>query len=413
MITKEMRDNKNLIKYKVDNFDIIFENGDIEKLDGDVVNHLYIEKDYDELFFPIVNLAITMKDELYHRIKQENDTVKFRVRVIKNIYDQDMQFLKYELYFNELFQCFEDKENVIEDKENAENKKEMEDDSVTLGTNTRDFYLFTDEVTKCKKYFNMSIESATLSDLLIYIIGETGITNLLMTKLENNPSLSNLTIPSGNTVETINYLNNIKTFYKKGMLLFFDIDTTFLIDKNYKCTAWRKNEVQVTHIHVSNQQTSDSQMNGFYINKDRKQTHVFSNTDRVQLKNLNITTNQLSGNNIRIINPKENSVQNVSANTTTVGSSNEKLLSMKDDATYTVSNIKTMMEENECVCSVTLIGVDSEVVSPNKEILITYEDSEYQKQYGGNYRVSKVLTTLSKDASELVGEIQVILKKQK
>ena len=113
MITKEMRDNKNLIKYKVDNFDIIFENGDIEKLDGDVVNHLYIEKDYDELFFPIVNLAITMKDELYHRIKQENDTVKFRVRVIKNIYDQDMQFLKYELYFNELFQCFEDKENVI------------------------------------------------------------------------------------------------------------------------------------------------------------------------------------------------------------------------------------------------------------------------------------------------------------
>lgn len=413
MITKEMRDNKNLIKYKVDNFDIIFENGDIEKLDGDVVNHLYIEKDYDELFFPIVNLAITMKDELYHRIKQENDTVKFRVRVIKNIYDQDMQFLKYELYFNELFQCFEDKENVIEDKENAENKKEMEDDSVTLGTNTRDFYLFTDEVTKCKKYFNMSIESATLSDLLIYIIGETGITNLLMTKLENNPSLSNLTIPSGNTVETINYLNNIKTFYKKGMLLFFDIDTTFLIDKNYKCTAWRKNEVQITHIHVSNQQTSDSQMNGFYINKDRKQTHVFSNTDRVQLKNLNITTNQLSGNNIRIINPKENSVQNVSANTTTVGSSNEKLLSMKDDATYTVSNIKTMMEENECVCSVTLIGVDSEIVSPNKEILITYEDSEYQKQYGGNYRVSKVLTTLSKDASELVGEIQVILKKQK
>ena len=172
MITQEMRDNKNIIKYKVDNFDIMFENGDIEKLNGDMVTHLYIEKDYDELYFPIVNISIMMRDELYHRIKQENDTVKFRLRVIKNIYDKDMKFLKYELYCNEIFQCFKDKENVIEDNENVESKKETEgDEAVTLGNNTRDFYLFTDEVTKCKKYFNLSINSATMTDLLIYIIG--------------------------------------------------------------------------------------------------------------------------------------------------------------------------------------------------------------------------------------------------
>jgi hypothetical protein len=91
MITQEMRDNKNVIKYKVDNFDIIFDNGDIEKVNGDMVTHLYIEKDYDELYFPIVNISVTMKDELYHRIKQENETVKFRLRVVKNIYDQDMK----------------------------------------------------------------------------------------------------------------------------------------------------------------------------------------------------------------------------------------------------------------------------------------------------------------------------------
>ena len=41
-----------------------------------LVTHLYIEKDFDELYFPIVNISVLMKDELYHRIKQENDTVK-------------------------------------------------------------------------------------------------------------------------------------------------------------------------------------------------------------------------------------------------------------------------------------------------------------------------------------------------
>ena len=52
-----------------------------------------------------------------------------------------------------------------------------------MGNNTRDFYLFTDEVSKCKKFFNMSIESALLSDLLIYY-WRAGISSLLMTKLE-------------------------------------------------------------------------------------------------------------------------------------------------------------------------------------------------------------------------------------
>jgi hypothetical protein len=412
MITDEMRKHKNLIKYKVDNFDILFQNGDVEKMSGDMVTHLYIEKDYDDLYFPIINLSVSIKDEIYHRIKQENDTVKFRLRVIKNIYDQDMKFLKYELAFNEVFQCFKDKDNTIEDNEANESKKKTEGDAMT-GMNTRDFYLFTEDVSNCKKFFNLSVESASLSDLLIYILNQSGVNKLLMSKLNNNISLSNVTIPSGNTIDTINYLNNLKSLYEKGMLLFFDIDTTYLIDKNYKCTAWRKNEIRVTHIHISNQQSNDSQMNGFFINKDRKQTHVFTNTGRVQIRNVNVMSNQLNGNNIKIIDTKANSSQSVSASTTTIGNANDHLLTVKTGNKYAVSDLKTRLEENECVCGVVLLGVDIEVISPNKEIFLTYDDSKLNKQYGGNYRISKMVATLSKDAEELVGEIQVVLKKQK
>ena len=412
MITDEMRKHKNLIKYKVDNFDILFQNGDIEKMSGDMVTHLYIEKDYDDLYFPIINISVSIKDEIYHRIKQENDTVKFRLRVIKNIYNQDMKFIKYELAFNEVFQCFKDKDNTIEDNEANESKKKTEGDVMT-GMNTRDFYLFTEAVSNCKKFFNLSVESASLSDLLIYILNQSGVNKLLMSKLNNNISLSNVTIPSGNTIDTINYLNNLKSLYEKGMLLFFDIDTTYLIDKNYKCTAWRKNEIRVTHIHISNQQSNDSQMNGFFINKDRKQTHVFTNTGRVQIRNVNVMSNQLNGNNIKIIDTKANSSQSVSASTTTVGNANDHLLTVKTGNKYAASDLKTRLEENECVCGVVLLGVDIEVISPNKEILLTYEDSKLNKQYGGNYRISKTVATLSKDAEELVGEIQIVLKKQK
>jgi len=414
MITKEMRENKNLIKYKVDNFDIIFQDGGIEKLNGDMVTSIYMEKDYDELYFPIVNISLTIKDELYHKIKQENDTVKFRLRLVRNIYDRDMNFLKYEMAFNEMFVCFKDKENVIEDNRNVETKKGGEgDEAVTLGTNVRDFYLFTDEVTKCKKYFNLSIQSALMSDLLIYIMQESGISQLLMSKLDSNPSLSNFTVPSGNTVDTILYLNNQKPFYQKGMLLFYDVDTAYLIDKNYKCTAWRKNEVCITHLHISDQESSDSQMNGQFIDKDRKQTHVFCNTERVDIKNTNIMSNQINGNKIRIINAKSNSNSQINPNTTKVNSTNEQILMTKENESNAISDLQTRIEENECICLVSLIGVDMEVVSPNKEILITYEDQKLNKLYGGNYRVSKTTIVMAKDAGELVAEVQVVLKKQK
>ena len=68
MITDEMREFKNIIKYKIDGFDILFENGDIESIPPGMINHLYIEKDFDVLYFPLINVSMAMKDTVYERI---------------------------------------------------------------------------------------------------------------------------------------------------------------------------------------------------------------------------------------------------------------------------------------------------------------------------------------------------------
>ena len=197
------------------------------------------------------------------------------------------------------------------------------------------------------------------------------------------------------------------------MLLFFDIDCAYLIDKNALCTSWRKNEVRVTHIHVANQKNSDSQLNGQFINKDRKQTHVFAHTERVQMTNKNVLNDQIVGNAVTVIDAKTNTVTNIKTNSTQIGNANTNLLSTKSSNMYTLSSIETRMIENEYICNMAFIGLDINVFSPNKELLITYEDPKLNKKYSGNYRISKVTATLKKDADELVGEIQVTLKKQK
>ena len=413
MITDEMRKYRNTIKYKVDDIDVLFENGDIEKLNGDLVRHLYIEKDYEELFFPIINISVVMKDELFQRINEEINTVQFRMRIVKNIYDHQNNLLKYELFCNKTFRCFMEKKNIIKDNQMLEDKKKIESDhSQNMLSNPRDFYLFTDDVMKCKKIINLSVDDSELTDLIIYMFNQCKIEKLLMSKLDNIDRINNLILPNGNLIENLKYINENVGLYKKDMCLFFDLDCAYLVDKNSKCTSWRKNEIRITHIHVANQRNSDSQLNGQFINKDRKQVHAFTHTERIEISNSNVLNDQLSGNAITIINSKENSVTNIKSTGTQIGEANTKLLNISSNNKYATNILQVRMKENECFCTMSFLGIDVELFNPNKEILITYEDPALNKKYSGNYRVVKFISTMKKDAQELVGEIQVMLKKQ-
>ena len=414
MITDEMRDNKVNIKYKVENFDIIFENGDIEEIEAGMVRHLYIERDYDNLYFPLINISVVMYDLIYHRIKQENDTVRFRVRIIRNIYNKDNELTKYELFCNKTFRCFMDKENVVKDNDLVEIKREK-DDAIHPGyiANPREFYIFLDNVIDCKKKLNLSVEKSDLTDLIIYLFNQRNVDKLLMSKLDYSTSGSNMIIPNGNLIENINFLNEVLGLYKKGMLLFFDIDNAYLIDKNSKCTSWRPNEVRITHIHVTNNKENDSQLNGQYTDKERKQCHLFSHNKRIDMKNSNIINDQIHGNEVTLLNAKTNSVKQIKTSTTQIGNPNSNFVNSKYSTnSYVPSTIQTRLYESETLCTMSFLGIDVDVFTPNKEIVVTYEDPELHKKYSGSYRVIKLTSILKKDSKELIGEIQVVLAKQ-
>ena len=306
-----------------------------------------------------------------------------------------------------------DKENIIKDNESHEVKLST-DDATHPGhiSNPREFYLFLDDIIDCKKILNISVEDAGLTELILYLFNQCGVEKLLMSKLDNQTRVSNLILPNGNLIENLTFLDETIGFYKKGMLLYFDIDNAYLIDKNSKCTSWRKNEVRVTHIHVSNSLGSDSQLNGQYTDKERKQTHLFTHTERTEIKNSNLINDQLNGNAITIIDAKNNSVTNISTDSTQIGKPNSNMINVKSSNIYTNNIIETRLKESECICIMSFLGIDIDVFSPNKELIVTYEDPDLQKKYSGNYRILKTVSTLRKDAKELIGEVQVVLTKQ-
>lgn len=415
MITEEMRKYRNNIRYKVDTLVVLFNDGSTIEVEPGMITSIYIEKDFDNLYFPIINLSVVIDDELYNRITNENETVKFRLRINKLIYDANNIYIKYELLFNELFICFSNKEVIIKDKKSIQNKKEIEHSVATQNTraNTRNFYLFKEDVIKCKKNMNLSIKKSTIQDLVLYMFNKANIDKLLMSIPDNLNYINNLLIPNSNLIESLLYVNELKGFFNRGLLLFFDVDTAYFIDKSSKCTSWRKNEVRITHLHVSDDESFKSKITGEFVDKDRKSSHIFTNTNSTKIFNVGLLNDQLSGNNIVVVNNKSNRIDNINPDTTQIGDSNIKYLTTKEDNEFSINEIKYRMEENECVIQTAILSVDIDTMTPNKEFLITFSSSELNKLYGGNYRISKEVFILKKDGENLINTSECIFKKQK
>ncbi len=73
---KEIMLKSNNIKYEPDAVDVLFNNGDIEKIDPGFVTQLMIEKDYETSYFPVISISLNIRPEIYSRIVKEKETVK-------------------------------------------------------------------------------------------------------------------------------------------------------------------------------------------------------------------------------------------------------------------------------------------------------------------------------------------------
>ena len=82
--------------------------------------------------------------------------------------------------------------------------------------------------------------------------------------------------------------------------------------------------------------------------------------------NTNIIHDQLSGNKLTVIDSKSDSVTDITGESTQIGDPNKHMMFTKAQNQFTISNIQTVLQENECMCDIAL-GIDIDLFTPNKE----------------------------------------------
>ncbi len=221
-----------------------------------------------------------------------------------------------------------------------------------------------------------------------------------MTKPDNTTQITNFLVPALNVIETFKYIEQKKGIYYKGLLLFFDIDCIYCIDKNYKCTAWRPNESKQTFINIFKKQSEYNNPPSVYVDTKEKTSYIFSNSSSVEIVSQPIVNNQINGNNALFITPSENKKTMYSHDLPSRGNNNVKIYVSEDSNKFFTESESTRMKESNCVINIAFVDTDLSTLTPNKEFVIKFEESDVNKNYGGKYRLSRYVALFKKEGNE-------------
>ena len=381
--------------YKVESLDIIFPSeGKQYPIEKGLIKSIMVERDYENDFFPVIRLDLSLNTAFYHKIIANKLDVKFRMRLQKYIYDTNNNPKVKKDVFNTIFSSFIDEGTPFLDKKEYEeaNKVAVLDKDgqipTTIGGNDITFYLFKESnLLNSKKIINTVLSSANMTQTLTFLLSKAGISDVLMVPLDNKNNYNEIILPPLTVLGNMIYLDNQYGFYKDGTLIFFDIDCVYIIDKSGKCKAFRKGEYKKTVITVRDTINPQSLMPGSYDDTEKKIIYVNIDPRDVAISNMTVIKDQIDGNNRLLINPASGATAVIKPKTVQRGEGTYKVLYKKYNNPFINSSEQKRVESDNRVINVTMSDIDIDAFTPNKEFTFTFEDIVINKQMGGNYRL--------------------------
>jgi hypothetical protein len=181
-------------RYKVESLKILFPDEGIHYvIDDTLVRGITIERDYENDFFPVIRLDLSLNTELYHKVIKNHLSVKFHLRLQKYEYDSN-SVLKFKRdVFNETFIVFLDDNTPFLDKSLYDESQKLTSNvntpgmtPITVGGNDIAFYLFKEhDMMYSKEIINTVLTSANMTDAIAYLLSALGFMKTLMTPMEN------------------------------------------------------------------------------------------------------------------------------------------------------------------------------------------------------------------------------------
>lgn len=394
---------------------IISSSGEITELRPSQITSLMIERDYDTDHLPVILISLSLQND----IDVESDT-SIHLKIDKIIGKEDkgiVQVMKKSAYLNEImsFVILDDTptssyfENILYSKQERKEGDYLLQDASSSQT----YILVQKESMKAsKKILNCVLKKATMTSATAMLLSNAECKNVLMANFDNIEEYKELIIPPLPLLESINYLRNMYGFHKEDTTVFMDIGTTYIIRKDGLCTAFRNREQTNVDICLNGYESPYDQCRGVIYSGNT--TYVNVGSDQFMRMVGGTLTDQTEGTDVLLYDEKETS-------SSVVSTKNDRTLDGKNTAVKTVtghnkfisSQIEYRKAENQYVFTLGCSNADISVFTPNKQFSIISNCSEIAIDVTGKYRLSRHVTTFTKNGQYFTPISNLTLKKTK
>lgn len=410
-----MSDKLFLCKYRVPT--LVFMMND-QKILMDASNVLSIEKldDYEFNLRSILKLSlrIDIRKKLWIMKNKRNIVCKFELDRV-GIDNTSETFLtgSEEIWNEEFGIYFNDEEEASDTKvmeaRIAKNEgtdfvaNDIETENYFESQNILDVYLFNRSLLNASNNkFNDIMTEGVLQDFVGKLLTVTKHPRkVLISKFENDEVYKELLCPSLPAYKALSYLDQYYGFYKKGSIIYYDVDFLYIINANGKMTAKRDGEWSETTILAKT--LDESSPGDGMLRKDGEKTFYISiNDSNINPQNFANNTNANIGSEAKVVVTDDITIDMAEATQSYVDQRNEQIVyKTKGDNKYLSNMIKARMEENDCILYISGDNLDIDSFRPNKIYQIVFEETSKQQKYGKyKYRLAYSYVMLKAESEE-------------
>ena len=285
--------------------------------------------------------------------------------------------------FDEVFTTFLEEETPNLDEKTMKSVKEVnnktdEDRDLNDFGSFIELYLFKEkDLNVGKSSVNYVFSNAKLDDVISFMLSKNGMKKVLMTPLENKKNIPEIWVPPTTLIGGLYHLEQQYGFYSTYSTVFFDIDAMYILSKKMPCTAWRSGEKKRTTLIVA----SDLRTESFYTGTYEENGNIMVNITKhaVVFNNSSVISDQISGNNMLVVDQNTGDVTKVKSNTVQRGSGNYQVMVNAYSNPYLTKCEEYSRTENSKVVTVNISDFDQFMFSPNKEFSMVFKDNTINK----------------------------------
>lgn len=416
-----------LCKYTVDSFILI--NG-TERIELDHSNILSIEYLNDYEFNVRAVLKVSLRVDVRRRIwilrNKRDINVKFELSKFGMDIESESGSTGSETVWNQEFKLYLSDDEEATDTSAMEARVDMNEGGAFAFNDTSaenyfetqnmiDVYLFDQRFLDASNaIFNNVFTEGLLQQCVGRILTETKHDRVLMSKFENDEVYKELLIPANPTYKTLIYLDQYYGFYKTGAIIYYDLDTVYILNSNGKVTAKKTGEWPFTTIYVTSLDDS-SPGNGMFRMDGEQMFYCSVNEMNVNPQKFAEENNETHGTETTFVVTDDIVIDKSTANQSKVGNQNNNISYTKKDDNKFIANIaRARKEENECSMYISGENLDITAFTPNKEYQMVFDETSKQNNYGNyKYRLAYAYHILKPSSEQYMDSShRIVLKKR-